>query len=92
MATGVLDLLYAFHSRQLVAISQDGFLGAVEPDVAFSTFEKETAFWHMMFWLMASILGGLVHWPQAGTGEFHWRSMIVCTNVAAVGLWRATWV
>lgn len=71
MATGVLDLLYVFvfHSRQLAAIAGDGFLGAVEPDVAFSTFDRETAFWHLMFGLMALILGGLVHWAQAGTGR-----------------------
>ena len=41
---------------------------AVEPDVAFSTFDRETAFWHLMFGAMAVILGRLVHWSQARTG------------------------
>lgn len=69
MATGVLDLLYVFlfHSRQLAAIAGDGFFGAVELDPA--QFDRETAFWHLMFGLMALILGGLVHWAQAGTGR-----------------------
>lgn len=70
MATGVLDLLYVlvFHSRQLAAIAGDGFLNAVEPDVAISTFDRETAFWHLMFGATVLILGGLVHWAQARTG------------------------
>ena len=68
MATGVLDLLYVlvFHSRQLAAIAQDGFLGAVELNPA--QFDRETAFWHMMFGLMFVVLGALVHWTQARTG------------------------
>ncbi len=55
MATGALDILYVFvfHSRQLTAIAGDGFFDAVEPDVAFSTFDRETAFWHQAFGLMA---------------------------------------
>lgn len=70
MATGVLDLLYVlvFHYRQLAAIAGDGFLGAVEPDAAFATFDRETAFWHLAFGLMAVILGALIHWAQARTG------------------------
>src|SRR5215210_3622604 len=70
MSTGALDVLYVlvFHSRQLAAIAQDGFSDAVEPDVAFSTFDRETAFWHMMFGLMVLILGGLIYWAQARTG------------------------
>lgn len=70
MATGVLDLLYVlvFHYRQLSAIAGDGFFNAVDPDVAFSTFDRETAFWHVMFGATAVILGGLVHWSQAGAG------------------------
>jgi hypothetical protein len=70
MATGVLDLLYVFvfHSRQLAAVAGDGFFNAVDPDVAFSTFDRETAFWHLTFGLMTVILGGLVHWTQNRTG------------------------
>jgi hypothetical protein len=68
MATGVLDLLYVlvFHSRQLAAIAQDGFFDAVELDPA--QFDRETAFWHMMFGVMFVVLGALVHWTQAQTG------------------------
>jgi uncharacterized membrane protein len=68
MATGVLDLLYVlvFHSRQLAAIAQDGFFDAVELNPA--QFDRETAFWHMMFGLMFLVLGALVHWTQARTG------------------------
>ena len=67
MATGVLDLLYVlvFQSRQIAAIAGDGFFNAVEPNVAFSTFDRETAFWHLMFGLMAVILGALIHWVQS---------------------------
>jgi hypothetical protein len=70
MATGALDILYVlvFHSQQLAAIAQDGFFNTVDPDVAFSTFDRETAFWHLTFGLMAVILGGLVHWAQNRTG------------------------
>ncbi len=68
MATGVLDLLYVlvFHSRQLAAIAQDGFFDAVELNPA--QFDRETAFWHMMFGVMFVVLGALVHWTQARTG------------------------
>jgi hypothetical protein len=68
MATGVLDLLYVlvFHSRQLAAIAQDGFFAAVELNPA--QFDRETAFWHMMFGLMFLVLGSMVHWTQARTG------------------------
>ena len=68
MATGVLDLLYVlvFHSRQLAAIAQDGFFDAVELNPA--QFDRETAFWHLMFGLMFVVLGALVHWAQARTG------------------------
>lgn len=70
MATGALDLLYVlvFHYRQLAAIAGDGFFNAVEPDAAFSTFDRETAFWHLTFGLLTVILGGLVHWTQSRTG------------------------
>lgn len=70
MATGGLDLLYVlvFHFRQLAAIAGDGFFDAVEPDVAFSTFDREMAFWHLTFGLMAVMLGALIHWTQARTG------------------------
>lgn len=70
MATGVLDILYVlvFQSRQIAAIARDGFFNAVDPSVAFSTFDRETAFWHLAFGTMAVILGGLIHWSQARTG------------------------
>jgi hypothetical protein len=70
MATGALDLLYVlvFHARQVAAIAQDGFFDAVDPNAAFSTFDRETAFWHLMFGATALILGGLVHWSQDRTG------------------------
>jgi hypothetical protein len=70
MATGALDLLYVlvFHARQVAAIAQGGFFNAVDPNAAFSTFDRETAFWHLMFGAMALILGGLVHWAQDRTG------------------------
>ena len=70
MATGALDLLYVlvFHARQVAAIAQDGFFDAVDPNAAFSTFDRETAFWHLMFGATALILGGLVHWSQDQTG------------------------
>lgn len=70
MATGVLDILYVlvFHYRQLDAIAGDGYFNAVDPGAAFSTFDRETAFWHLMFGAMALILGGMVHWSQNRTG------------------------
>ena len=70
MATGVLDILYVFvfHYRQLAAIAGDGFFNAVEPDVAYATFDREMAFWHLTFGLMAVILGALIRWTQARTG------------------------
>lgn len=70
MATGALDLLYVlvFHARQVAAIAQDGFFNVVDPNPAFSTFDRETAFWHLMFGATALILGGLVHWSQDRTG------------------------
>ena len=70
MATGALDLLYAlvFHARQVAAIGRDGFFDAVDPNAAFLTFDRETAFWHLMFGATALILGGLVHWSQDRTG------------------------
>jgi uncharacterized membrane protein len=69
MATGVLDLLYVlvFHSRQLAAIAHDGFFDAVELNP--TQFDRETAFWHMMFGLMLVVLGALVNWTQARTGS-----------------------
>ncbi len=69
MATGVLDLLYVlvFHSRQLAAIAQDGFFDAVELHPA--QLDQETAFWHLTFWATVLILGALVHWAQARTGN-----------------------
>lgn len=70
MATGVLDLLACLilYPGQLAAIAQDGFLGAVEPDTLASTFDREAAFWHVMFGTMALILGGLTYWAQNRTG------------------------
>ena len=70
MATGVLDILYVlvFHYRQLDAIAGDGYFNAVDPGAAFSTFDRERAFWHLMFGAMALILGGMVHWSQNRTG------------------------
>ena len=61
MATGVLDILYVlvFHYRQLDAIAGDGYFNAVDPGAAFSTFDRETAFWHLMFGAMALIPGTL---------------------------------
>ncbi len=63
VATGALDVLYVFvvHSRQLAAIARDGFFNAVDPSVAYATFDRETAFWHLAFGLMAVILGVLIH-------------------------------
>lgn len=84
IATGALDILYVlvFHARQLAAIAGDGFFNAVDPDVAFSTFDRETAFWHLMFGAMAIILGGLVHWSQARTGTvpglLGWSLLALC--------------
>ncbi len=70
MATGVLHLVggFVFYSGPLFAIAGDGFLNAVEPDVAFSTFDREAAFWYMIFGVMLLMLGGLTHWAQAQTG------------------------
>ena len=84
MATGVLDILYVlvFHSGQLATIARDGFFNAVDPDVAFSTFDRETAFWHFAFGAMALILGGLIHWTQARTGTLPaflgWSLLALC--------------
>jgi len=63
-----LDLLYVlvFHSRQLAAIAQDGFFDAVE--IIPAQFDRETAFWHLVFGATVLILGALVHWTQARTG------------------------
>jgi len=70
VATGVLDVLYVlvFQSRQIAAVAQDGFFNAVDPNVAYSTFDRETAFWHVAFGSMAVNLGGLIHWSQKRTG------------------------
>ncbi len=70
MATGVLHLVsgFVFYPGPLFAIAGDGFLNAVEPDVAFSTFDREAAFWYMIFGVMLLMLGGLTHWAQAQTG------------------------
>lgn len=70
MATGALDVLYVFvfHFRQLAAIAGDGFFNTVDPNVAFSTFDRETAFWHLMFGAMAIVLGRLIHWSQSRAG------------------------
>ena len=68
MATAVLDLLYVlvFHSRQLAAIAQGGFFDAVELNPP--QFDRETAFWHMIFGVTLLMLGALTHWAQARTG------------------------
>jgi hypothetical protein len=70
MATGVLDLLanLVIYPGPLAAVARDGFFNAVEPDVAFSTFDREAAIWHVMFGVMFVVLGALVHWTQARTG------------------------
>ena len=73
MATGVLHLVsgFVFYPGPLFAIAGDGFLNAVEPDVAFSTFDRLAAFaafWYMIFGVMLLMLGGLTHWAQAQTG------------------------
>ena len=67
MATGVLHLLagFVFYPEPLAAIMQDGFFNAVEPNPA--QFDREAAFWWMVFGVMLLILGGLVHWAQART-------------------------
>ena len=88
-ATGVLDLLYVlvFHYKQLAAIAGDGFFNAVEPDVAYATFDRETAFWHLTFGLMVVILGALIHWTQARTGTlpaFLGWSLLVLSVAALV--------
>ncbi len=70
VATGALDVLYVFvfHSKQLAAIAQDGFFNAVDPSVAYATFDRETAFWHLTFGLTAVILGALIYWSQNRMG------------------------
>ena len=70
MVAGALDVLYvvAFRSRQLAAIAQDGFFDAFGPNVAYVTFDRETASWHLAFGLTATILGGLIHRAKARTG------------------------
>jgi hypothetical protein len=70
VATGMLDVVYVlvFHSGQLTAIAGEGFFNAVDPGLEFSTFDRETAFWHLMFGTMVLILGGMVHWTQVRTG------------------------
>jgi hypothetical protein len=70
IATGALNFLYVLviHSGQLAAIAGDGFFNAVDPDVTLSTFDRETAFWHLAFGTMVLILGGMVHWTQVRTG------------------------
>ncbi len=67
MATGVLHLLagFVFYPEPLAAIMQDGFFNAVELNPA--QFDREAAFWWMVFGVMLLILGGLVHWAQART-------------------------
>ncbi len=69
MATGVLDILYVliFHLRQIAAIAGDGFVNAVEPNVSFSTLDREVAFWHFTFGATVLILGALIHWAQNRT-------------------------
>ena len=68
MATGVLHLLagFVFYPEPLAAIMQDGFFNAVELNPA--QFDREAAFWWMVFGGMLLIFGGLVHWAQARTG------------------------
>ena len=58
VATGVLDVLYVFvfQSRQIAAVARDGFFNAVDPSVTFSTFDRETAFCHLAFGLVAVLL------------------------------------
>lgn len=70
VATGVLDLLVCLiiYPEQLAAVARDGFLDAVEPDGFASAFDREAAFWHVIFGGTILILGGLVHWAQARTG------------------------
>ena len=67
VATGVLHLLagFVFYPRPLAAIAQDGFFDAVKLSPA--QFDREAAFWWMVFGVMLLILGSLVHWTQART-------------------------
>ncbi len=69
VATGVLHLLVGlfFFAGPLAAIAGDGF-GAVGPDPASKAFDREAAFWFMLFGVMLLMLGGLTHWAQARTG------------------------
>ena len=68
MAIGVLDLVYVlvFHSRQLAAITRDGYFDAVE--IGPAHLGREVAFWHLTFGITVLILGGLVRWTQSRTG------------------------
>ena len=94
IATGALDILYVlvFHSGQLAAIAGEGFFNAVDPGLEFSTFDRETAFWHLAFGLIAIILGGLIHWAQGRTGTLTaflgWS--LLALPVAALGLMPAS--
>ena len=70
MATGLLHLASGFvaYPGPLFAIAGDGFLNAVEPGVAFSTFDREAAFWYMVFGVMLLMLGGLAAGRRPGRG------------------------
>lgn len=70
IAIGVLDLLvvYLESAPQFAAIAQDGFFNTVWwPGMSAPMFDRETAFWHLMFGTTVAMLGGLVHWAQAST-------------------------
>ena len=42
-------------------------MNAVEPNVSFSTLDREVAFWHFTFGATVLILGALIHWAQNRT-------------------------
>lgn len=89
MAVGALDLLYVlvFHSRQLVAVAQDGFFAAVELSPAY--LDREVAFWHLMFGVTILLLGGLIRWTQAKTGTL---PSFVGWSLLALGVFGAVLV
>ncbi len=89
MAIGVLDLLYVlvFHSRQLAAVAQDGFFGAVE--IGPAHLDREVAFWHLAFGVTVLILGALIRWTQARTGTL---PSFLGWSLLALGLFGAVLV
>ena len=70
MATGGLHLLVGlfFYAGPLAAIARDGFYNAVTPNLVVPAFDRDAAFWFMLFGVMLLILGALMRWVQGRLG------------------------